>query len=35
MRTGKALRAGTAVTAAVVVATTAGCSTRAPESGGG
>jgi ABC-type branched-subunit amino acid transport system substrate-binding protein len=34
MRTGKALRATTAVAAAVVVAT-AGCSTRAPESSGG
>ena len=34
MRTGKALRATTAVAAAVVVAT-AGCSTRAPETGGG
>src|SRR3712207_2806916 len=34
MRTGKALRATTAVAAAVVVAT-AGCSTRAPEGGGG
>src|SRR3712207_4400143 len=33
MRTGKALRTTTAVAAAVVVAT-AGCSTRAPESGG-
>ncbi len=34
MRTGKALRATTAVAAAVVVAT-AGCSTKAPESSGG